>query len=218
MLRRRLEVAAAQGLAEAADRFGGDDLEAVCDSLATWRRHGQRELPWLAGPVFSSLAHLGVGPPTAPAASIVERFLVGDTVAPADVRDAVAQCIADAGEEGPPLPPDMRGALVDSVERFFDLLAGTYRDLRRPVINGHRRTADDTIDQWRPRLDAAARDVAERADVVAGRVQRTTPRARGAADRPGVALGFAVVAVVLAAVVLFLVSNGWPMSPVRFDL
>ena len=191
----------------------------VCAALSGWQERGHRELPWLAGPAFSALGRLSVPAPSGTDAQVLERFLIGAPSDAAQVSGAIQRC-SDARDDTPnAYPPDARGALVTAVERFFDLLADAYAELSTVVRDGHRRYADQTIEQWRPRLDAAAADIQERVAVLLGEVERPAPpvkRPWGSKDRPWVAFGFVVVALLTAGLVLFMVLHGWPMEPFDF--
>ena len=210
---------AQRGLARAARRFAGPTPAEVCATLAGWQERGHRELPWLAGPAFSGLGRLSVPAPSGSDAQLLERFLIGAQSDAAQVEAAIQRCFAAAGDTASAYPPDARGALVTAVERFFDLLAEAYAELSTVVRDGHRRYADQTVDQWRPRLDAAAADIAERVAVLLGQVERPKPpvkRPWGSKDRPWVAFGFVVVALLTAGLVLYMVLHGWPMEPFDF--
>lgn len=191
----------------------------MCGSLGRWRDNQQRELPWLAGGAFSALQRVSVTPPTGAGVQMIERFLVGGERDAATVQDAVNRCLGAVGDPGPPLPPDARGALVDAVERFFDLLGDVYGELHPVVRDGHRRYVDQTLAQWQRRLDAAADDIEERALLLAGFHTPIPPppkRPRGSRDHPGVALAFVVLALLGAGVMLYAVLHGWPMEPFDF--
>ena len=189
--------------------------------LGRWRDNQQRELPWSAGAAFSALHRVDVPPPSGASVQTLERFLVGGERNPDAVRDAINRCHSALGQPAPPLPPDAQGALVAAVERFFDLLADLYGALHPVVRDGHRRYVDQVLAQWQPRLDAAAAEIDERAEVLAGLHTPWTPpakRHRGSKDRPGVALAFVVLAVLGAALMLYAVLNGWPMEPFEFPI
>ena len=209
------------GLVSGAQALAGDDPEAVCATLRRWHEHQQRELPWLAGPGLSALRRAGVSAPSDGDLRIVQRFLVGAESDAQSVLRAIERCAAEAGDPGPPMPPDARGALADAVDRFFDLLTAAYAQVHVPVRTGHRRDADDVIALWQPRLDDAADDVDERAKVVTGEhAVRSAPAklAWGSRDRPGCALAFVVVALLVAAGLVWSVMNGWPAEPIPFGL
>ena len=150
---------------------------------------------------------------------MVQRFLIGAESDAEAVMAAIDGCVAEAGDPGPPIPPDARGAVADAVDRFFDLLAAAYARMHEPARSGHRRDLDDLVAQWQPRLDEAATDVEERAKVLAGRTPAVPVAAKrpwGTRDRPGCALGFVVVALVTAAALVWAVLHGWPAEPVSF--
>lgn len=207
---------AKRGLVRAAQRLAGDDLDAVCGTFAQWRQRSQRELPWLAGPAFSALSAIDVSPPAGEDVRTLERFLVGAETDAGRVRTAIAACSA----EGLPSaqPPDARGALVDAVERFFGLLAEVYAELNPSVREGHRRYANDTVDRRVDDLDEAAAVIEERTLVLRGRAHVPAPPVRKVRDRSAFAVVFAALAVAVAAVVVWLVLQGWPMAPVPFDI
>lgn len=207
---------AKRGLLRAAQRLAGDDIETVCATFAQWRQHSQRELPWLAGPAFSALNAIDVPPPAGDQVRVLERFLVGAETDPGRVRTAIVAC---SGETLPaPQPPDARGALVDAVDRFFGELTQTYDELHQAIRDGHRRYADDTVAARQPALDAAADAIEDRSLVLRGLAHVAPPPARKVRDRGAFAVVFAALALMTAAVVVWLVLQGWPMQPVPFDL
>ena len=207
---------AKRGLVRAAQRLAGDDLAAVCRTFEQWRQRPQRELPWLAGPAFSALNAIDVPPPAGDDVRTLERFLVGAETDAARVRTAIVSCSA----EGLPAaqPPDARGALVDAVERFFAVLGDVYEELHASIRNGHRRYADDTVEQRQDDIDEAAAAIEERTLVLRGLVHVPAPPARPVRDRGAFAVVFAALAVAVAAMVVWLVLQGWPMEPLPFDI
>ena len=207
---------AKRGLLRAAQRLAGDDIDAVCRTFEQWRKHSQRELPWLAGPAFSALNVIAVAPPDGEEVRVLERFLVGAETDPGRVRTAIVAC---SGEALPaPQPPDARGALVDAVDRFFIELGETYTELHQAIRDGHRRYADDTFAQRQPALDDAADAIEERTLVLRGRAHVQPPPGRPVRDRGAFAVVFAALALLTAGVVVWLVLQGWPMQRVPFDL
>ena len=217
-MRRRVLHIVIGGLASAAQALAGNDAEAVCAMLRRWNERGQRELPWLAGPALSAVGRAGVVVTPDGSVRVVQRFLVGAEADAGAVLGAIDRCLAEAADAGPALPPDAAGALADAVEHFFDLLTALYAELHDPVRTGHRRDAEDLIARWQPRLDDAADDVDERAKVLTGerRVTTSAPkRAWGTRDRPGCAVGFVVVALLTAAVLVWAVMHGWPAQPLE---
>jgi len=189
----------------------------VCAALRSWRQHGQRELPWLAGPVFSALGAASLPAPTGPDVTTLERFLLGVETDPVRVSSAI-DAVSAAGADAPTLPPDARGTLVDAVEEFFTTLATVYATVSDTVREGHRRYVDDQIAEAQPRLDAAVALVHERARLL-GRVEQPTPKRRVTRhhrDRNAVAIGFVLLALIGACVMVYAVLMGWPMEPLDF--
>ena len=207
---------AERGLCRAAQRLASEDIEAVCRTFEQWRQHAQRELPWLAGPAFSALASIDVPPPAGADIRVLERFLVGGETDAARVRTAIVACSAQSLPA--PQPQDARGALVDAVERFFTELGETYAELHASIRNGHRRYADDTVAQHQAGLDDAAAAIEERTLVLKGLARIPPPPPRTVRDRGSFAVVFAALALATAAVVVWLVLQGWPVQPVPFDL
>lgn len=207
---------ARRGLLRAAQRLAGDDVEAVCRTFDQWRKRSQRELPWLAGPAFSALNAIGVAPPAGEDVRVLERFLLGAETDPVRVRTAIVACSTEALPA--PQPPDARGALVDAVERFFVELGETYSELHHAIRDGHRRYADDTVAARRPALDDAAATIEERTLVLRGMAHVQPPPPRKVRDHGALAVVFAALALLTAAVVVWMVLQGWPMQPVPFDL
>ena len=207
---------AKHGLLLAAERLAGEDLEAICRTFAQWQNRSQRELPWLAGPAFSALGAVAIPPPAGEDVRVLERFLLGAETDPQRVRSAIALCRADV-QVAPPQPPDARGALVAAVERFFSILSETYAQMHRPIRDGHRRYLDDAVEERQSALDLAASDIRERTLVLQGRSPAVKPPPRRVPDRAGLALGFVLLALLTAATVVWLVLQGWPMTPVPFD-
>ena len=207
---------AKRGLLRAAQRLAGDDIEAVCRTFDQWRTHAQRELPWLAGPAFSALAAIEVPPPAGEEVRVLERFLLGAETDAGRVRTAIVACSADPLP--PPQPPDARGTLVDAVERFFAELADTYAALHHAIREGHRRYANDTVADRQATLDDAAAAIEERTLVLRGMAHVPVPPPRPVRDRGAFAVVFAALALLTAAVVVWMVLQGWPMAPVPFDL
>lgn len=159
--------------------------------------------------------------PPRPAVRTVGRFLVGAETDADAVLDAVDRCIALAGDEGPPLPPDARGVLIDATDRFFDLLSEAYGDVHTAVRRDDPGAADRAVDRWQIELRGAAEDVDDRAAVLRG--LRPTPAngprdGRSPADHPGLAMAFVALAIVTAAVVMWLVLHGWPAQSPRFGV
>jgi hypothetical protein len=192
----------------------------VCATLRRWIDHQQRELPWLAGPCLSAVHRVGVTPPSGGDLRIVQRFLVGAEADAPTVIEAINRCIAAAGDPGPALPPDAQGALAAAVERFFELLTAAYGQLHAAVRTGHRRDTEKVIAQWQERLDDAADDVDERAQVLSGERPTIAPAPKpswGNRDRPGCALTFVVVALLTAAALVWGVLSGWPAEPFPFS-
>ena len=206
-----------RGLARAAQSFAGGDPAAVCQTLQRWRERGDRELPWLAGPAFTALGTLGLPPPDGEDVTTVERFLVGAETDPAHLTDAITAL--DGLSVSVSLPPDFRGALVDAVDRFYEVLSQAYAALHPEVVAGHRRSVDDVVERWGPRLDEAAHDISERIQVLSGtpRTPAGRPRRRPP-DRAGVATAFVLIALLVAATVIWMVMQGWPMESVDFGI
>ena len=218
-MRRRVSSIVIRGLASAAQALAGSDAEAVCATLRRWTERQQRELPWLAGPALSAVRRAGVTVESGGSLRVVQRFLVGAEADAGAVRGAVHRCLDEAGDAGPPLPPDAAGALAQAVEHFFDLLTTVYAELHEPVRSGHRRDAEDVIARWQSRLDDAADEIDERAKVLTGERSVTAAAPKpgwGNRDRPGCALGFVVVALLTAAVLVWAVMHGWPAQPLEF--
>lgn len=203
----------------AAERLAGNHAEEVCSKLQLWRDRGQRELPWLAGPAFSALASVSVAPPEGADLTVLKRFLIGMEADAPLVLESIDRCAVEAGPPGPPLPPDARGALVDATDRFFDLLAEAYGSMHTTVRTGHRRYVEDLLAEWQPRLDEAAADIKERADVLQGRRRpAAAPPRKPVPERSGLAAFFVLLALLGATAVLWLVVQGWPLVPVGFDI
>ena len=193
----------------------------MCAALRRWRDHQQRELPWLAGGFLSAVGRAGVSVASTPDLRAVQRFLVGAEADADAVGAAINGCLDAAGEPGPAVAPDARGALVQASDHYLELLTTAYTQLHQPVRTGHRRDADDVVRLWQTRLDDAADAVDERAKVLTGeRPTTAVPRkpARGTRDRPGCALGFVAIALLAAAALVWAVLNGWPVEPLPFDL
>lgn len=173
----------------------------------------------MSGPYFSAVDSLGVTPPRLDQAKLLERFLIGVETDPEVVLDAIDGCAAAAGPPGPPPAPDARGALLNAAQGFFELLETAYSELHPLVRDERRRQTEDAVARWQDRLEAAAADVAERAQLLAGlRVRAASvPRpGRRSRDRPALAVAFVIVALLLAGSVLWLVQHGWPIEPVTF--
>lgn len=206
---------AERGLVRAAAKLAGDSTDEVCESMQRWRDRNERELPWLAGPGLSALGRVAAAPAAGQELQVLERFLVGAESDPQRVRVAIA--ILEAREDrGFVVPPDARGALADAATRFFDLLALAYAACHRAVRDGQRRRVDDIVAQWRPQLDAAAREIEERALVLIEGPAHTkvVPPARRVPDRGAFAVVFVILALLGAGGVLWLVQQGWPIKTV----
>ena len=186
--------------------------------MRRWRERDHRELPWLAGDIFSAFSAAGVPSPSGRDTHVLGRFLVGAETDVDAVRDAIDR--AGSAPQGPPLPPDARGALVDAVDHAFDELVKLYTALHPVVRDGHRRYVDEVLDDHRSRMDAAVADVHERARVLAGVAQPPPPprRRRGPKDRNGVAIAFVLLALFGAMVMVYLVLQGWPLVSYDFPL
>ena len=183
--------------------------------MLSWRERGERELPWLAGPGLSALGRVAAAPAGGTELQVLERFLVGGETDPERVHIALAILEVREDRSLPEVPPDARGALAASAARFFDLLGMAYAACHRAVRDGQRRRVDDIVAQWQPQLDSAAAVIDERAQVLTGRPPHVAvPAPRFVPDRLGLAVGFAVLAVLSAGAVLWLVLQGWPMKSV----
>ena len=206
-----------RGLAHAAQSLAGRDVAGVCAVLQRWRERGDGELPWLAGPAFTAMGTLGLPPPDGEHVTTVERFLIGAETDPSRLTQAMA-ALADLSVTVT-LPPDFRGALVESVDRFYEVLAEAYAALHDEVLAGHRRSVEDLIEQWQPQIDDAAHDISERIQVLSG-TPRTNigPPRRRQSDRAGVAMAFVMIALLVAATVMWMVMQGWPMESVDFGI
>ena len=204
------------GLVRAAARLAGDDADDVCASMQHWRDRRERELPWLAGPGLSALSRIAAAPAGGTELQVLERFLVGAETDPDRVRVAIAILEVREDRQEPPVPPDARGALVEAASRFFHLLGLAYAACHRPVRDGHRMRVDDVVAQWQPQLDSAAAVITERARVLTGETAHVpvAPPRRVVHDRLPLAMGFAVVALLTAGAVIWMVLQGWPMKPV----
>lgn len=176
-------------------------------------------MPWLAGGGLSALAALGVAPPAGHDVQVLQRFLVGAEVDPRAVVLAVEQAAASP-PTAPQVPPDARGALLHTVERFFALLAEAYGDLHGPAATGDRATFDQRSEMWRERLDDAARHLEERGRVVRGEHQpaAATARRRRRQDHAGLAILYVALALTIAALMLWAVAHGWPVESVDFGV
>ncbi|MPZ74823.1 MAG: hypothetical protein GEU74_16700 [Nitriliruptorales bacterium] len=220
-MRSHLGAVAKHALAAAAHVLGGDDPDAVHTNFGWWRQTGQRELPWLAGPGLSALTELGVPPPAGDDVRVLQRFLVGAEADPRTVNVAFERDTQTAARPGPSVPPDARAALVATVERYFALLVEAYAELHQPIVAGDRQSAEVVCERWRTRLDDAARKIEERGQVVLGLRRPVAARsgpARQTHDHPGWAVGFVVLAVCIAALLLWAVSQGWAMDSVDFGI
>ena len=199
----------------AAARLAGDDTDQVCASLRQWQERGERELPWLAGAGLSALGRVAAAPTGGTELQVLERFLVGGETDPERVRIALAILEVREDRDLPALPPDARGGLAAAVARFFEVLGLAYAACHRAVRDGHRRRVDEIVAQWQPQLDSAAAVINERAQVLTGRTPHVAvPAPRFVPDRLGLAVGYAVLAVLGASAVLWLVLQGWPMKTV----
>lgn len=190
----------------------------VSATLQRWRERGDRELPWLAGPAFTALGKLRMTPPHGEDVTAIERFLIGAETDQARVSEAIAAL--GSASVTVSLPPDFRGALVESVDRFFELLGEAYGAISDEVLAGHRRTVDTLADQWQERLDEAAHDIQDRIHVLIGarRPAASGRKPRRHPDRVGVAVAFVVIALAVATTVLWMVLQGWPMQSIDFGI
>lgn len=151
--------------------------------------------------------------------TVVERFLIGAETRPEHVEDAVVALELEGLRPEPPLPPDARGVLLDAVDRYYALLGDAYGEVSAEVQLGHRRTTDTLLEQWQVRLDQAADEIEERVLVLVGTPRAApAPARRRVRDHAGLALGFVLIALGLAATVIWLVLQGWPMQPVDLGI